>query len=255
MTPNNCIYNNKTTEGIQDMIWAFGDSFIHDYKNNKQWINQIATKLNDDITNFGKGGTSLSYSYVKFNEIRNDIKKKDTIVWVTTEIERKWFDVNDPTSAVTFVRPDSSHIGKAMLGYLKYLHNPIVDENDFLNFLYNLEYITDKKKLNTIIIPAFPSTEILLNKYRNDFQLLNIAKGNLFDIQRNEYQSGVFMHFKDQKMKDKKPNHMLKVNHNKLAKKIVDSIKLGKHINLTKNFIENVINKEDLTNENIWLLN
>lgn len=234
-------------------LWVFGDSFAEDSASLKDygrlnnasdfsWHKQIAEKLNLDYKNFGKGGSSLDYTFVKFNENRNNIKQYDIIIIALTNLDRRYFFKDRPHMSTALWIEDSREL-KAVQYYYEYLDNKEVFAVHLLNFLYNLQDLTKELNLHTILIPCFEDIDLFLKG--KTFLHFHIADGFLNKINEDEYDTEFF----EKKLKrgyvDPRANHIVRSNHNILANKILNNIEYKTNIKLT-DFVTNIINEECL---------
>lgn len=222
-------------------LWTFGGSYIqrHHSVPRKQWMDTVAKELNATINDYSLNGSSLDYTYVKFNEIEHQIQEYDVIITMLTPIARKWFFHDRPNlSFYPWIMPNQATEDerKAVKYYELYLNNNIVAETNLKNFLYKLNHITHKLWLHTIIIPEDITT--------GDYSCLNFAQGSLLTISEQE-PTREFLKLYNMNP-DFRINHMTKSNHDILAKKIIDNIKYQTPIDLTTDFKKDIITVDNL---------
>ena len=241
-------------------LWGFGDSFIdqslyfRDYSikwqqnKKKPWILEVCNKFNYNYFEFGCIGSSLDYTFKKFNDHRDSIKENDVVIIATTNLYRRWFIKNSPHLAhVGFPKEDyPRNYLNALKQYVLYLENCEIYEIYFLDFLHNLHALTEKLNLHTIILPCFICTEDILVRNNFYFPKFHIAEGNLHNINSNEYGEMIDSNiFRDH---DGKINHFIWSNHTILANKIIDNIFNKTKIDLNNDFVKGVINNQNIKN-------
>lgn len=225
-------------------LWVLGDSFAADetFKNlngvvrHDRWWEQLAKKLNLNVKNYAKSGTSIDYSSLMFHQIFDEIKRKDVIVLALTDVQRQWIVKDNPT--VTSFRmfekmEELGHFSKELLnhGIFHFTEslNPEVESASAVNFINSVSYLTLKKDVKFIILPCFnhghdPMVEaknIVLGK-----NVISPKKGQcLWTISISEFKG------KSKKLPkqviDHRFNHLSPENHTILANKIYNSITTG----------------------------
>lgn len=234
-------------------IWSFGGSFSITLTGvDDTWQQQLTKKLDIPINYMGLGGSSLDYTYKKFNSVRNEIEKNDILVLTLPDIDRRWFIKDKPEeSNWNWVsREDRNH--ESMKYFLVYLNNTEPYEIYFLNFLYNLHNFTKKLNLHTILLPCFNDTLEILQKRKDQFPQFFIANGALDQINRDEFDQKFLDDYGYIKYgeNDLRINHMIKSNHTILADKLLQSIKEKTNINLKDTFVKSILNRQSFKDVN-----
>lgn len=240
-------------------IWTFGDSFIATLKNeyrdpeNKQWVLQLGEKLNANTECLGLPGSSLEYVYMRFNEVRHRIKDGDIVVVALTDFNRRWFFPTKPGKTCPYVAnddqlPTSDH-KTAYKYYELYLNNQQLPKIYLETFLNDLEGITYRKNLHTVVLPCFYTCWDFLAERR--FPLLNVADDYcLHEITDDEFMPEVNKKGRPDFFKyDPKLNHLCQSNHTVLADKIVDNVLNKTKITLKDGFVKNIIGKHNIADE------
>jgi hypothetical protein len=242
-------------------LWCFGDSYVdqrlyfYDYpsewKQNKykSWILEICDRFDYTYYDYSFIGSSLDYTFKKFNDYRFSFNKNDVIIIATTNLNRRWFIKNSPQLSHTgFPEKDYPYnYLNALKQYILYLEHEEIYVIYLLDFLYNVHALTEKLNLHTIILPCFKCTEDIIVKNKFLFPNFHIADGNLHNISINEYSENLDPNiFRDH---DGKINHFIWSNHRILANKIIDNIANKTKIDLTNGFIEGVINSQSIKNK------
>lgn len=232
-------------------VWVFGDSYaqVHEKylgrENESQWMQQVADGMNETLECLALAGSSQTYTYYKFHSVRHLIKENDTIIICPTNLGRRWFFRDRPGDAGLELKASTKEKG-AIKKYRIYLDsNNILDEIHFIDFLYNLHYLTEKKNLKTIIVHCFMDAQHIVESNKEEFPLFCTSIGNLYDV--NEYECfdtfyKMWINLPFDKIGDPRLNHLIRSNHDILAKKILDHLQTGKEIDLTQGFIQRVIN-------------
>ncbi len=231
-------------------IWIFGDSFAHDYGIDYQWVNRL--KEHYTVHNRAIEGSSLAYSYFALDQERDNIEQGDTVIFVATNIERKWFVKDAPGDSLRYVHRQDD-VGRAARQYWLYLHNDAVDEVMFTNFIYSLELLTEQKKLTSIVLNVNWETEDIMKRIANN---IIYSERTLHSIQLDEYDTGACDYWRTQAKIDTKPNHLLKTNHNILYNSLFECITMKTPLKLDqKKFLEKAITKQLIdSDDDKWIL-
>lgn len=235
-------------------LWSFGDSYAECYArdvNNEQYLNLIAKRLNYTHKSFGLSGTSISYTSYMFNQIRDNIQCDDKVVIVLTNLFRHWFFGDRPKEAALNV--NLSHAEqKAIKHYMLYLENNLEWKTALLDFLYNVDYVTKEKNLKTIVMYGFYDVQNFTNFKEYKFENIRFANGTLDNMQRREFKADLYnkwVQVEKEQMGDPRLNHITKSNHYILADKIVDYFENNVNIDLTKDFLTDILDKDTDRNE------
>ena len=243
-------------------IWAFGDSYIADYidheswkneqieRNIKPWIKAVGEYINQPVINFGMCGSSSDYVYYKFNEVRKNIQYNDIVIVGITSLFRRWIIKEYPD--ITILTDTRSKLfelgGKSIKQYMIYLDHQKIHEIYCLNFLYNLDNITRKKNLHTIVLPIMYEEDRILSKYKNQFTNFHWASYALTDVNNNEYTEEFWNKIKDTFLSDGKINHLTWSNHAILTNKIINNIQNKIPIDVKEGFVKNIITADSTKN-------
>lgn len=230
-------------------IWIFGDSFAH-YTPYDIWCKRIGELADATPYYFGEGGTSLEYTYEKFNDNRSHIKSNDIIILALTDINRRWFLRENLKDSIWDLMSQKTPIAEAITAQQKYLNCISIHETYFSNFLYNLEYLTRSRHTHTIILPCFDTTLNSLNLMKTDIPSIHIADRSLLDISTREFEDpSLLQHYTNTIQGDLRRCHFIKSNHYILADKLYENITTKKSLSLRKGFVEGVLNKNSLKSE------
>ena len=243
-------------------IWVFGDSYAEQYPNLKdQWMKRVADHLDTNVRSFGLVGSSTEFTYHAFNNVRHEFKKNDIIILTLTTHSRRWFfklypsHTAQPMPNTDFKSPVSIYsptgfkeIDESLELYEEFLNNQEVAESHLQNFLYNLNGITKKLNLHTIVILNFYDTAHFLEDKKDQFANLHFTKDTIVNVSLNEFTKNYIIEYNNFK-KDTRVNHLIRSNHIILADKIIDNIKNKTTIDLTMGFIKHTLSEEQLTNK------
>lgn len=219
-------------------LWCFGDSYVdpHINSSNPVWTAMIGEKLNCSVQNLGMCATSLDYTYMCFDSA--DIQDNDFVIIVLTDLHRRFFFLDSPeTSSLHQLDNVSSGKSNAMKHYFTFLSNPRAYNVNLKNFLYRVQYLSEKKNLKTIIFNAFVSTVFV---HELELPNLYIVSNTLFEVSQNEISRDVSR--ADFVKKDPRANHLCVSNHKILADKVVDHFIRNTPITLN-NMLTNIVTK------------
>lgn len=234
-------------------VWTFGDSYAESYQKPDQWMHRVATKFDYQVNSFGRVGSSMEYTFDKFYSVRNQISNNDIILLALTTYNRRWFfrqhpeHTAYPAPQTSFLNPKLiysdtgfENINEALELYEDNLKNMKVHETYLLNFLYNLDYVSQKQNTKTIVLINFYDTENFLANKKSEWPNIHFAEEKLLSISLNEYAKAYFSKH-DFSKKDVRINHMIRSNHIILANKIIDYIIDNVPVDLRYGFNEHII--------------
>jgi len=220
-------------------VWAFGDSYTTCLQPD-QWIQQIADKLGYNAKTFGCGGSALAYTYYKFKEQYKNIKKDDIVIVCLTTLERRWFIKNDPEAASNLLYGVETDVklSEAYKQYTLYLNQNKELEELYLELFLNFLNVNSSNR--TIVISGFNDTLDVVKNINHNYENIHcVTKGSLVDVSFGELN-------KVRLTLDPRPCHLIKSNHTILANKVLDYIKENKEIDLKKDFLQQIVNKQFL---------
>ena len=253
-------------------LYIFGDSFASTEINptwnaeetekyvTKKWAVLLSKKLGVELKNFGISGSSLEYTYYKFNQICTDLKEDDVIIIVLTDLLRKWIIQDKPvTSSLSAVERHNNidpNLKKCAQWYFANVLNVEVEEVHLQNFLYAVNVTTSHLKVKPLFVCAFDNGSrgrwgIDINTV-NRFQINNFAKGSLWEVSSHEIKhSSTEIAVNTNLKKEFRLNHISDIQHGILADKILDYIHNGTIVDLTTGFVKNIYEKQDLIDKGI----
>lgn len=251
-------------------LWVLGDSFAADdsFKNlngivrHDRWWEQLAKKLNLNVKNYAKSGTSIDYSSLMFHQIFNEIKPKDVIVLALTDTQRQWIDKNNPS--ITTIRMfekmnELGYLSKESFDYAVYHFteslNTEVESASATNFVNSVSYLTLKKDVKFIILPCFNHGHDPMVEAKNMILGKNVIapkKGQcLWTISISEFK-GESKKLPKQVI-DHRFNHLSPENHTILANKIYDAYATGALDLSHKDFLSDLFTASEVRKlENTW---
>lgn len=234
-------------------LWVFGDSYvsqsdadIEKFKHN-HWIYFLNKELNcSEIELRGCPGAPNEWIYYQFYSCLPLIKSDDYVVFVSSQMNRRWFFLDDIGSSnyhisTTAMNNISSEEKTALKYYATYLDNPMMSRVFFENMCNSLHYQTIKNNLNLIILPGFESGNDgfpINGKYAVD--------GNLFYIGMQEIKGKTIEGWQNfigntHKGQDPRNGHLSYENHVILSKKIANTFLKSETLNLTQGFKEDFL--------------
>jgi len=243
-------------------LWIFGDSFAqlhywparNTFDELGQWQNQLRVHTDAKLRPLALSGSSLDYTYYKFNEVRKEIRPRDIVIVLLTDLNRRWLWPNRPQDSSPYAIELNKIEATAYKYYEAYLNNREIYKTYLLTFLNDLQGWTQFKHLQTMVIPCFPDVEEFVSQHKRDLFLIHIAEGNLLDVSRKEFTSEIrddpdkFNYFC---RNDLRLNHLTKSNHTILANKLYNHIMDGmaNPIDLRRDFMEGIISPSTIKNE------
>ena len=236
------------------MLYIFGDSYTT-MVNRPDWtyLSLIKQALDTDEQNFGLVGSSLDYTFSKFEEQRNNFVQGDVILITLTVEEKVTFWPDRPTLSHAVMSrkffdsvEHTKEEKKAMQDYYRYLHNPDSIRIQTLNFLHNVDAVSREKNLRTVVINSIAhSFDHAVTSER--FPNLHIARGCLADPTKAEINDkDLFGYFEfHMYVNDPRPFHFSEPNHRILADSIMSALEHNTEIDLTNIFMPGIFGRGD----------
>lgn len=233
-------------------VWVFGDSFSQPAEEHvpEQWMNRLAESLDTTARSLALNGSSLEFTYHRFNIARKKILANDTIIINITDMNRRWFFKAHPGHNKDVSPTGDKKETKAIELYRQHLdHNKEIHQTYLIDFLYNVHAITESLNLKTVFLVNFLDEYNFLKDIQHNYPLFTFAKGLLVDVSLYEY---THEHFEKEQSKgnigdrDPRLNHLCKTNHLILANKIYDHIKNNVPLDLTNGFSKHLFSEEAL---------
>lgn len=215
-------------------IWIFGDSFSRHFKSLPDtWVERLSTGLNQKIRSFARPTNPLEHTFFKFDKNRNNIQQNDIIIFTITNIHWRWFDKENPYN-VTDHKDNAYENYEIFLSYYIELHKVYLT-----NFLFNLNDLTRKLNLHTIVIENFFHYETMMQDLYYQMPYIHFAKGILSEASDREWKKELIMVAANEATIkwDGRLNHFIRSNHIRIADKIIDNIKNKNPIDFTQGLI------------------
>lgn len=235
-------------------VWIFGASGSAMMENTPdQWMQKLAQLLHTDVKSLAILGASLDFNYQKFQQIRHLIKTNDVIVLYMPGFERRWFFKDRPSDTVMLEINTTDDEEKAIENYIRYLDNPEHHELYLLNFLCNVNHITKKLMLKSIMLNPFVDLENFIEKNKSLFPNIHIAKGQMVYVTCDEYKSGLLKRLGSTRgidilENDLRLNHMCRTNHIILANKIFNYVTNNDPV-IIEGFEQDIYTEQSVTND------
>lgn len=246
----------KTGQTMKNTVWSFGDSYITTLEGKSavtgetlrqyaNWAEIVANKLDMELKDFGRAGSSLEFSSYKYTENHSYIQPGDIVLVVLTSFSsRKWL-IFEEESMMTPVQIERSEklSPKDKEHYQRVLSEHRIEWTESLGTLF-LESLGNllSKGVKIIAIPCFHHSEHFLYEYRQRDARLPCIKGNLLENVSYHETDGTLEQQRNLQRNEFRRNHMAKENHIVLANKVIDLVKSdASELDLTHGFHENII--------------
>lgn len=245
----------------QTKLWVFGDSWsalYPDYDPEQVWTRQLAHRLADqlghgvELRNASLVGSAQDWMLTQYVDVVEQIAPEDHVVIILTSPARYWYFEDIPSlsnwNILDFDSVVSKERAKAVELYIKHIQRPHIDSVALLGRLSVIAYETLIRGLRRpLIVKGFvqdlgPAEQ---------FKQLNIATGNLSEIQYNEYQNKQLIEQLNQqgqpgyfKGADCRFNHLCLSNHSILVDKFITGLVDDTSPDLTQGFLEDLVSPE-----------
>ena len=230
-------------------LWVFGDSYAIPYQDNLEsrvhWQFSLMKHLNcDGVKTFAQFGAPNEWIYNQFTEQLNEITPTDFVIFVSTQINRRWFFPDNVGSSNFGVShsdlADLSNEQKiALKYYMTYLDNPVMSFINFECLCNSIHRVSEKNKINLLILPGFEQKGYPISgRYQ--------VSGSLFDICVNEVKGKDLDSWTNfisniHKGRDPRVGHLSQDNHEILADKLAATFLKNKILNLEQGFRESFL--------------
>lgn len=223
-------------------LWIIGDSYSICSKSPKRaemmrdlWTIRTSKIIDEPIISLSKPSVPIEYIFYKFNEVRHRFKENDIILMTIPYFERRWY-FRKSLLKVFFAEKHETEAMEYSKKYLNYFHE--LHEIFLFNFLHNVNDISKKLNLHTIVIPTFVDTDKIIQSVRDEFDSIHFSNASLSKITIEEFKPDALTNETMEWLQrnDIRPNHLTKTNHAILSDKIIDNIKNKTLIDLTQGF-------------------
>lgn len=245
-------------------LWIFGDSWsaLNPQRDPKQvWTRNLAHKLGQELKcsvnmhNYSLIGSSQDWAVRQYLEQLPNFSNNDYVVFIATTPNRYWYFEDMPHlsnwNILDFDTAAGEERARAVEYYIKHIQRPQLDILQATNRMATIAYETRRFRLRKpLIIKGFDQLFGPAENYPD----LDIAQGNLSDIQWDEYIPAENMkelleegtgYFNGH---DCRYNHLCLSNHKILTQKIIDFFINGKPLDLTQGFEKELISLDWHTN-------
>ena len=228
------------------MLWIFGDSYGTFHRNGDElkdwhWMWNLTDRLgHENFYNICQDGVANEWTYYQLMDKSTSINPKtDTILFITTQINRQWFFPENEGVGNILMGPLDDYITKDQAKAIDYYNKHLTDNPQnqirFQWLLYALNFLKNKENLNLFIIPGFENEPYFLNE---NIQI----KGSLLNVCVNEVKGkSVDSWLKWKGLTngvDPREGHISNCNHPILAEKLFETIKHNKLLDFTTGFKE-----------------
>lgn len=212
-------------------IGIFGDSFCSGDAPGS-WIDNLRHSLGSTATTYGKGGSTVYYSYNKIRQMHDEF---DTIIWCVTSSDRLYVSDNVQFAGIASAEhlmksdnTDTRNIAKAAIDY--YLHLENVEYNNELCRLM----INEIKRIvpHLLIVPCFDAS--LNTKF-------NFSLCDLYAKENRYYNIPAVVPYS---MFDARSNHLTNSTQSMLADHIAALVVHGTSDTVLDDFMKNPEPKE-----------
>jgi hypothetical protein len=235
-------------------IYIFGNSysqypgnFPHTVDHKHLWHQLLAKEFSSEIINLSLPGASITATAYEFEKIRDHLGHNDILIVLLAVVDTHFYFEDRPSLSTTrylawYDCPEEYSLEEktAMEYYEQYLSHKAINRLMSINFLHQLNDLTQKLNLKTIVIRTYPEAHIDDDIVSERYPNLIISNGHLFPISQKEFESKELYDFvktKTLNVDDFRPNHLTKENHKILAEKIGSSIKNQDALDLTEGFV------------------
>lgn len=230
-------------------LWIFGDSYgtFHregDELKDWHWMWNLTDRLNhENFYSICQDGVANEWIYYQFIDNSKNINPEtDTIIFITTQINRQWFFPENEGIGNILMGPLDDYVtkdqSKAIDLYNKHLTDNPQNQIRFQWLLYGLNFLKENNNLNLFILPGFENEGFFLNKDVN-------IEGSLLTPCINEVKGKSMKSWLNwmggNKGVDTREGHLSECNHPILAEKLFQSIKNKQKLDLTRGFIEEIL--------------
>ena len=229
---------------IMKKLWLFGDSYAVQWNNKNliHWATILTEKLNcRSIEIRAHNGAPNEWIYCQYLDHKDQISTEDYVVFVSTQMHRRWFfpdDIGSSNFNVTNLTVNNISVEqkKALEYYMMYLNNDTMAGLFFDSICNALHYTSLKNNINLLIVPGFEEKGFPISgRYR--------VNGSLFDVCMNEIKGKNLNSWHDYIAKkhqgiDPRCGHISTENHYILSEKIYNTFMNNDLLDLNSGFKE-----------------
>jgi hypothetical protein len=226
-------------------LWVFGDSYAELSPDQIHWSELLSNQLDcNDMEVHSHHGAANEWIYFQFVEQLPKISSDDFVVIVSTQINRRWFFMNDVgTSNFKLHKSTDNNLSPsenlALEYYTNHLDNTLLASILFETFCNAIHYVAEKNNINLLILPGFEERDFPLSGKYN-------IHGSLFDICKNEVKGNSWDAWWEyiaitHQGKDPRCGHLSLVNHEILSDKLFNTFTRGELLELESDFKREIV--------------
>jgi hypothetical protein len=245
-------------------LYIIGNSFskrndgLGSVPDHEAWYSLVAKEFSSEQINISYPSISMGAVAFEFEKIRDQLCHNDILIIFLAVCDLKFFFADRRSISAGRCLPFYDCPGEektAIEYYEKYLDNREVHRMMTINFLHNLDEVTQRLNLKTIVVRSYRDDYTNKDLTNERYPNLIISKGILWDTSIREIATQQLYRYMKVKtfdwMIDFRTNHFTQENHRVLADKLINSITDGEPLDVTTGFHEkNVLlsNNKDLVN-------
>lgn len=238
------------------MLWAFGDSFITEFRDARSWLFKISNHLNTPVRSLSVPGSSVSYTINTFeNRIKDFNFESDLIIIGLTSCVRTYFLKDYPHISQPHQLDQSwvnnnfdPEIKTAMNLHTKFFSDVVYESNMALtkSFLYRLDFLSAKMKHKIVVLSCFDDTFKHIINHGEDFKNLIIPDKCLFELSTEELEKNNYDKLYDRIIDghDPRTDHLTFTNHEVFYQKLKEAVDNQENLKLTDGFVKGIITLE-----------
>jgi hypothetical protein len=245
-------------------LYIIGNSFSQrndgygSVPDHEAWYSLVAKEFSSEQINISYPSASIGAIALEFEKIRDQLCHNDMLIIFLAVPDLKFFFADRPSVSAGRCLPFNDCLEEektAIEYYEKYLDNREVHRMMTINFLHNLNEVTQRLNLKTIVLRTYKDDHTDKDLTNERYPNLIISKENLWSTSLREFANQQLYRCIKVKtftwMIDFRTNHFTRENHRVLADKLINSIKDGAPLDLTTGFYEKNVslsNNQDLVN-------
>ncbi len=219
------------------------------------WINLVAAELSLkhrdlDLVNYSQHGVAQDFCWMHLMNALGMMTAEDYLIVAVTHPNRFWYIEEHPNLSNHHIMNFQQYITKeqtwAIQLFMQHIQRPELDTLHQTNRMKSLAYEILKRGLRKPLMLNCFATDISAVE---GIEELNWAKGNLFNIQAQEYENGEEDSTSFFGGVDCRYNHLCLTNHKVLSEKILSSFTDGAVVDLDQDFVSGMLKKGVLEDE------
>ncbi len=219
------------------------------------WINRTAGHLstlheNLDVINYSQYGVAQDFCWYHLLNAMDKIQPDDYVIVAVTHPNRFWYIQDQPNLSnhhiLNFQKYITEDQALAVQLFMQYIQRP---ELDTLHQIYRM------KTLAYEVVKRGLRRPLMLNCFFSDISAVDQipelmwARGNLFNVQAQEYSSGEDETTEYFEGIDCRYNHMCMSNHEIMAAKVIAAFTQDQPVDLDQGFHTDLLKKDSLQDE------